>query len=320
MEQLLALATQHGVLVVFIATLAKRLGAPLPGSAIMVVAGGLVASGALSLPAIVAAAVVGNVLGDAAWFYLGRHFGYRVMRLLCKVSLSPDSCVRRSETLITDWGGVSLIAAKFVPGVSVVAPPMAGALHMPLLRFAAFDGLAALIWTGVYLGLGWAFSGQIQAVLEALADAGVVGGAILAVLIAIGLAVRYWQRRSALRDLAIPRIGIDELRTLLEGEPMPVVIDVRSEASAAIKPHRIPGAITIHPKGIEQHVGDLPHDRDIVLYCDCPNEVTAAKAATILTRHGFHRARPLAGGLEAWLASQAPGESVQPVVAGISSS
>ena len=130
MQELLSLATERGVAVVFFATLAARLGAPIPASAVLVVAGGLVAMGQIPLWSTVLGALLGNLLGDAAWFYAGRRFGHRMMRLLCKVSLSPDTCVRQSESLITRWGGASLIAAKFVPGVSVVAPPMAGALHM----------------------------------------------------------------------------------------------------------------------------------------------------------------------------------------------
>ncbi|SFN08070.1 membrane protein DedA, SNARE-associated domain [Variovorax sp. OV329] len=298
---------RHGVTVVFLATLAARLGAPVPASAVLVVAGGLIAAGQLSLPAVLAVGVLANVLGDGAWYYAGRRFGYRVMRLLCKVSMSPDSCVRRSETLITDWGGTSLLAAKFVPGVSVVAPPMAGALKMPLARFTAFDALAGLIWTGVFVGLGWVFSQQIQEVLDAMANAGSVGVALLVVLILIGIGTRWWRRRAALRDLNVERIGVHELRELLDSEGAPVVIDVRSEAAAAIDPRRIPGAVLIHPNGIEHQIAQLPRDREIVLYCDCPNEVSAAKAAAVLSRHGFVRVRPLRGGLQAWVESETAG-------------
>jgi len=306
MHELLELATQHGVSVVFLATLAARLGAPVPASAVLVVAGGLIAAGELSLAAVLAVAVLANVLGDGAWYYAGRRFGYRVMRLLCKVSMSPDSCVRRSETLITDWGGTSLLAAKFVPGVSVVAPPMAGALKMPLARFTMFDAAAGLVWAGVFVALGWVFSQQIQEVLDAMANAGGVGAALLVALIAIGVGVRWWRRRSALRDLNVERIGVHELRDLLAGENEPVVIiDVRSEAAAAIDPRRIPGAVLIHPQGIEHQLDQLPRDREIVLYCDCPNEVSAAKAAAVLTRHGFVRVRPLRGGLQAWMEMEA---------------
>ncbi|HSV60505.1 MAG TPA: VTT domain-containing protein [Variovorax sp.] len=305
MQELLELATRHGVAVVFLATLAARLGAPVPASAVLVVAGGLVAAGDLSLVAVLGVAVLANVLGDGAWYYAGRHFGYRVMRLLCKVSMSPDSCVRRSESLITDWGGASLLAAKFVPGVSVVAPPMAGALHMPLLRFTLFDAAAGLIWTGVFVGLGWVFSEQIQAVLDAMANAGAVGAALLVALIIIGVGMRWWRRRAVLRDLDMMRIGVDELRALLDdSESAPVVIDVRSEAATAIDPRRIPGALPMHPDGIERHVPQLPRDREIVLYCDCPNDFSAAKAAAVLARHGFVRVRPLRGGLQAWVEAE----------------
>ncbi|MBS0455272.1 MAG: VTT domain-containing protein [Proteobacteria bacterium] len=307
MHELLELATRHGVSVVFLATLAARLGAPVPASAVLVVAGGLIAAGELSLAAVLAVAVLANLLGDGAWYYAGRRFGYRVMRLLCKVSMSPDTCVRRSETLITDWGGTSLLAAKFVPGVSVVAPPMAGALKMPLMRFTMFDAAAGLVWTGVFVALGWIFSQQIQDVLDAMANAGGVGAALLVALIVIGVGVRWWRRRSAMRDLNVERIGVHELRDLLAGEREPVVIDVRSEAAAAIDPRRIPGAVMIHPQGIEHQMDQLPRDREIVLYCDCPNEISAAKAAAVLARHGFVRVRPLRGGLQAWMEAEAAG-------------
>jgi membrane protein DedA with SNARE-associated domain len=165
MAQLMSLLVQNAILVVFIASFAARLGLPVPAAAVLVVTGALLAAGDVSVIGVVLAAVIANLLGDGAWFYAGRRFGYRFMRLLCRISLSPDSCVRRGESLISDWGGMSLVAAKFVPGVSVVAPPMAGALGMSVRRFISFDIGAALVWTGLFLGLGWLFRNQIQDVL-----------------------------------------------------------------------------------------------------------------------------------------------------------
>jgi len=303
MQDVIALATQYGIALVFLGTFATRLGAPVPGSAVLVIAGGLVMSGELGATASLTAAVAGNLLGDAAWFYAGRRYGARVMRLLCKVSLSPDSCVRRSEALITDWGGMSLLAAKFVPGVSVVAAPMAGALHMPLRRFVAFDTLASLAWSALYLGLGFVFGNQVQAVLDAMAGAGTVGGALLAALLVIWLGNRWWRRRAMRRSLAVPRISVGELLDLIDGEPAPVILDVRGDASAGLNPQRIPGAIAVRLKELEQFIPQLPTDREVVLYCDCPNEVSAARAASVLAARGIRRARPLAGGLAAWLAA-----------------
>ena len=310
METLIALMVDHAVAVVFVTTFAARVGLPVPAAPVLVVAGGIAAiAEPVLLFAMVGAALVANVLGDAIWFYTGRIYGYHFMRLLCKISISPDSCVRRSESLITRWGGLSLVAAKFVPGVSVVAPPMAGALGMSSWRFLAFEILAALLWAGVFLALGWLFREQIQAVLEALANAGGVATAALVVVVAAMLARRWWRRRAFLRTTSMPRATIGELVTLMTREPAPIVIDVRGEAGIQVDPRRIPGALPIPLKALQQRRAELPFEsgeREIILYCSCPNEVSAALAAQALVARGFKRARPLAGGLEAWVEAGHP--------------
>jgi len=309
-EALIALMVDHAVAVVFVATFAARVGLPVPAAPVLVVAGGIAAMAEpVLLFAMVGAALVANVLGDAVWFYTGRVYGYHFMRLLCKISISPDSCVRRSESLITRWGGLSLVAAKFVPGVSVVAPPMAGALGMSSWRFLAFEILAALLWAGVFLALGWLFREQIQAVLDALANAGGVATAALVVVVAAMLARRWWRRRAFLRTTRMPRATIGELATLMTREPAPIVIDVRGEAGIQVDPRRIPGALPIPLKALQQRRAELPFEsgeREIILYCNCPNEVSAALAAQALVARGFKRARPLAGGLEAWVEAGHP--------------
>ena len=305
MNELLSLATERGVLVVFLATLAARLGAPVPASAVLVVAGGLASMGQISLWATVAVSLAGNLLGDAAWFYAGRRFGHRVMRLLCKVSLSPDSCVRQSEALITRWGGTSLIAAKFVPGVSVVAPPMAGALHMSTTRFVGYATLAAAIWSAAFLVPGYLFSSQIQWVLAAMAEAGAVALLVLLLAVAAGLGLRYWRRRAMRLQMDIPRVSVAELIDLMDSPTPPLVVDVRSAAGAELEPRRIPGAIVLHLPDLRKNRGtpEFPSDRAIVVYCNCPNEASAALAARLLSDRGLPLARPLAGGLDAWLAA-----------------
>ena len=310
MEALIALMVDHAVAVVFVVTLAARVGLPVPAAPVLVVAGGIAAiAEPVLLFAMVGSTLVANVLGDAVWFYTGRVYGYHFMRLLCKISISPDSCVRRSESLITRWGGLSLVAAKFVPGVSVVAPPMAGALGMSSWRFLAFETVAALLWAGVFLALGWLFREQIQAVLDALANAGGVATAALVVVVAAMLARRWWRRRAFLRTTSMPRATIGELVTLMTRDPPPIVIDVRGEAGIQVDPRRIPGALPIPLKALQQRREELPFEsgeREIILYCSCPNEVSAALAAQALVARGFKRARPLAGGLEAWVEAGHP--------------
>lgn len=306
MQTLLELLIQHGVLLVFAVTLAARVGAPLPAAPLLVVAGGLAAAGDLALSTSLAVAILANLLGDGLWFQAGRAYGHRVLKLLCRISLSPDSCVRQSESLIARWGGSSLIAAKFLPGISVVAAPMAGALGMSWALFLAFDLLAGALWSGIFLGLGLLLSEQIQEVLDALASAGIYALLALALLIAGLILRRWWWRRQYLRDVGGARITVDEAAALVDRGLAPIFIDVRADASRQIDPRRIPGARLTELGTIGAQSGGWPRDSELVLYCNCPNEVSAALAVRTLTGLGFTRARALTGGLDGWVAAGLP--------------
>jgi membrane protein DedA with SNARE-associated domain/rhodanese-related sulfurtransferase len=303
MNALIELLLRHGALVVFVATLLARVGAPVPAAPLMVVAGGLSLAGGPSAAAAFSLAVVANVLGDAAWFWAGRAYGSRVLGLLCRWSLSPDSCVRQSESLIARWGASSLVAAKFVPGVSVVAAPMTGAAGMSVARFVAYDALAGAIWSAAFLGLGLVFSDQVQELLGAMAEAGLLALAALVLALAGFVAWRWWRRRRFARAAALPRIAADELQALIEGGEPPLIIDVRPAAAAALDPRRLPGALRLDLQELGSRAAELPADREIVLYCNCPNEASAALAAKLLLQRGRPRARPLAGGLDGWQAA-----------------
>jgi membrane protein DedA with SNARE-associated domain/rhodanese-related sulfurtransferase len=314
MHELIALVIAHGAWLVFVVTFAARLGVPVPAAPLLVIAGALAVGSSNAAPGAAFStfglAIVANILGDAAWFWAGRRHGYKVLRLLCRISISPDSCVRQSETFITRWGGASLIAAKFLPGVSVVAPPMAGALGMSALAFLGWETLAAAIWAGALMGVGVVFSAQIQQVLAVLSALGVAALEALAAAAAaylVYLAWRTWRRRVFLRAVAMSRIDVADLRALLDGGREPLIIDVRSDGGRAIDARRIPGAIAVALGEIEARLPALRDlagaDREIVLYCNCPNEASAALAARTLAIAGFSRVRPLAGGLEAWVAA-----------------
>jgi membrane protein DedA with SNARE-associated domain/rhodanese-related sulfurtransferase len=305
-EALVALLVGHGVAIVFGATLAARVGAPVPAGPLLVVAGGLSATGQLSAWAVFFSALLANLAGDALWFASGRRWGQRMMRLLCRISLSPDICVQQSESLILRWGGGSLIAAKFVPGVSVVAAPMAGAMRMPWRTFMAYGLAAAALWTSLFLGLGLLFRHQIAEVLDVMSSTGSAAGAILVGVVLIIVAWRWWRRRRARIALGVPRVQVDELRELLASGRTPLILDVRASASVEADGRRIPGAVLVTLKDLPERAGAWPREREIVVYCNCPNEASAALAAQRLMEQGFRRARPLAGGLDAWFESEPP--------------
>ena len=300
MHSLIALMVQHGLVLIFAVTLVARLGAPVPAAPLLVVAGALAASHQLAWPAAALASLLANLLGDGAWFWAGRYFGQRVLRLLCLSSLSPDTCVRQSEDLLTRWGGASLIAAKFVPGISVVAPPMAGALGMRWRTFAAFETVSAVLWTGLFMGVGAVFSTQIEQALNILSTTGAVATGVLVLLVAGHLGLRY-RRRALLGGLRMARVGVAELRELMNDPPGPVVIDVRTKHGRGIDARHIPGAQVFSLEDLKRRAHELPREREIVLYCNCPNEASAARGAQMLTELGFQHVRPLAGGLDAWI-------------------
>ena len=300
---LTSLVLHFGLSLVFAATLAARIGAPVPASPVLMVAGALAVGGQMSWPAALGVAVLANVLGDGAWFIAGRAFGHRVMKLLCRISMSPDSCVRQSETFIARWGGSSLIAAKFLPGISVVAPPMAGAIGMRWWVFLAFEILAALIWAGLYMGLGALFHREIQGALELLSDMGLAAGVALAAIVMGYLALRWWRRREFLRSVEMSRITVHELRALITSARAPLIIDVRSALGRDIDLRRIPGALGIELAQVVHECRKVARDRLIVTYCNCPNEASAAQAARLLAAQGFTQVKPLAGGLDAWVAA-----------------
>jgi membrane protein DedA with SNARE-associated domain/rhodanese-related sulfurtransferase len=317
MNDFVALLASQGAALVFAATLATRLGAPVPAVPFLVVAGGLTVGGQLSFVAVVLAAVLGNILGDGVWFLAGRRWGYRVMRLLCRISLSPDSCVRRSESILGRWGGWSLIAAKFVPGVSVVAPPMAGALGMSNLRFLAYETVAALIWTLLCLFVGRIFHAAIQDVLAVISDIGLGALAIGVLALAAFIGWRWRQRRLAQRVDDIVHIQVEALREALAAGAGPTVIDVRSDEARALDTRAIPGAIGIGLKQLPKQLAGFADGRELVVFCDCPDDASAIAAARLLMGAGLPRVRVLAGGLDAWAAAHAvePMRTVAPLAA-----
>lgn len=305
MRALIDLLIQHDFLLVFLVTLAARIGAPVPAAPLLVVAGGLAAAGRLSALSLVVAAVLANVLGDAIWFIAGRSYGHRVLRLLCRVSLSPDVCVRQSESLIARWGGSSLLAAKFLPGISVVAAPMAGALGMGWRRFIAYDAVAGLVWTACFLGLGLIFSDQIQDVLDFLSNAGIFAVAAIVAVLALLIGNR-WRRRRQMAKLQgeVERISVEDAAALCEQDMAPLFIDVRSDPGRAADPRTLPGALNIPLTRLPEYAAQLPDDRLLVLYCNCPNEVSAIQGAHELLKRGHPRVLALDGGLDGWHALQ----------------
>src|SRR3954463_4439310 len=300
MEGLVDLVARHGVAIVFFNVLVEQVGLPVPAVPTLIVAGALAANGQLSTPAIFVASVIACYIGDGLWFAGGRIYGHRVMKLLCRISLSPDSCVRQSEYHFGRWGRAALVVSKFVPGLSAVTPPLAGAMRMGWPSFVLLNGAGIVLWVGIPVGAGLLFNDQVGRVIALLERYGAMAGALLVAALALYIAFKWWERRRFYRALRLARITVEELRGLHERGKQPLVVDVRSAVARKADGRLIPGALAMDPAEIESRLRELPKDRDIVFYCSCPNEASAAQVAKQLIELGYTRVRPLAGGLDAW--------------------
>jgi membrane protein DedA with SNARE-associated domain/rhodanese-related sulfurtransferase len=309
MSEILAFLTRHGAVVLFAAVFVEQAGVPLPAAPWLLAGGALAASGNIHWVTGLIAAMLGSGLPALIWYQLGRRGGRRVLNLLCRISLEPDSCVRRTEDLFANYGMRGVVGAKFVPGLSTLAPPLAGASGVPFGRFLLFDSLGAFLYAGGLLLLGGLFSRQLERLLATLSDLGTGALRLIVVLFAAYVVYKYFKRRYLLKTLKIARISVDELREQIEAGENPMIVDVRSTSEVKREPLMIRGAIHMTLDEVEQRHGEFPQDREIVLYCSCPNDVSSATAALSLRRNGIARARPLRGGIDAWRNRKYPTET-----------
>lgn len=304
LDLLLTTLSQYGVAFVFGVVLVQQLGAPIPVYPVLIVAGALAARGELGLVPLFAVAMLATLIADNLWYWAGQRMGRRVLRLLCTVSLTPDSCVRQTESIFTRFGPPSLMVAKFVPGFASVATALSGALHIRRASFLLFDAIGSALWLGVGLALGWLFSSAIESALDTVSALGQWGVVLLLAAIAAFIAAKWWQRYQFQTLLRGERITVDEVVARIEQGTPPVLLDV--QAPAAVPLARIPGALQMQGKALPAALDTLARDTLIVVYCACPNEASAVQVAQRLRRQGFQRVLPLLGGVDAWVAAGQP--------------
>jgi len=302
MHDLIPLIERYGLPFVFLNVLLEQGGVPIPAYPTLMVAAALAANSGFRPLQIVGVAVLAALAADLFWYRTGQRIGYRVLATLCRVSLSPDYCVRRTRGLFTRFGPASLTFAKLVPGFGLLATALAGASRTPLRTFVLFDTIGALVWSGLAVFLGVTFHAAIGDVLAVLSNLGAWGLSLLGAALAVYVAGKWWQRRRFIRQLRMDRISVDELRVAIAAGHAPLILDTRSA------PHRaesgvIPGATPVDIEDVDASVDLSLRGVEVVVYCSCPNDASAALVARQLLRKGFTKVRPLHGGIDAWMAA-----------------
>jgi membrane protein DedA with SNARE-associated domain/rhodanese-related sulfurtransferase len=304
MEALIHVIETYGLWVVFFSVLLDQGGLPTPSYAPMIVTSALATQSGDSLWPILLVGSIAALVADITWFAGGRRYGSQLLRLMCRISISPDSCVGTTRRIYEKFGAPSLMLAKYIPGFAAVSTTLAGQAGTPWPRFLVFDFLGAVLWVSGAVILGAIFHEAVEVLLNTLADLGHLAVLMLLLALALFVAYKLWQRHRFLREIRMARISSTELREELRSMPGVTLIDVRSAASRASNGW-IPGSISL------PDVSELKTDRDniIVVYCDCPNDASAAVIARKLKAMGFKHVRPLAGGLSAWRAQGFPVET-----------
>jgi membrane protein DedA with SNARE-associated domain/rhodanese-related sulfurtransferase len=304
----------YGYFLIFGAVLICQLGVPLPVTPVLLAAGALSAENELSFGLALVAGMGASLLADSAWFLAGRHYGHIVMRLLCRISLEPTTCVRKTQSSYSRRHGVTLMIAKFVPGLSILAPPVAGQKGMGYRNFLFFDGIGAALWLGAMLAAGRIFGAMLQRNHSLLDWVGKFSAVLLLLGIAGFLVGRIVRRKMVLRKLIKARLEPHELKGWLDAGEEVFIVDLRHPLELRDEPFTLPGALHIAPDTLTARNLELPRDRDIVVYCDCrPSDATAVKTATTLQKLGIERVRPLRGGYNEWKRLGFPLAAISPM-------
>src|SRR5258708_1640943 len=258
---------RHGAAVLFAAVFIEQMGVPLPATPWLLAAGALAGAGKMNWVVGLGAAAFGSVVADFIWFYLGRHYGNRVLKLLCRISLEPDSCVRRTQDVFMRYGMRGVVAAKFIPGLSTLAPTMAGSSGMSAPRFFLFDAAGSFLYGGSFILIGVLFSKQLEPVIAAVASLGGSALAVLAGLVALYIGYKYVQRYRLLRELRMTRITVDELHQMQEAGEALMILDLRSRTELEQDPSMIREALHMAMGEVDGRKQVIPRDSCIILYC-----------------------------------------------------
>ena len=297
MVWLVSILRHIGLPLIFLLILVEQIGLPLPGYTLLIVAGSWSVAGGASAARITAVAVIASLIADLGWYAAGQRFGSRVLRTMCKLSLEPDSCVHDTERVFTRFGTRALLIAKFLPGLGAVTTAMAGVVGAGVTGFVVYDTMGATLWAGSGVLLGETFHGAVDAVFTELGALGRDGIWIVLAMIGGFLAIKYWRRHLFFRQLRMSRISVQELAQMVATGRPPMIVDARAPTSR-LRDGIIPGAVPFETLAAEPDsevsIGE------VVVYCACPNDATAARVAKQLLARGFKPVRPLQGGIHAW--------------------
>jgi len=291
---------KYGYFILFLWVMTEQIGVPIPSTPLLITAGTLTAAHKLSLPLVVMAIVLGCLVSDTLWYFMGKRYGGAVVRLLCRLSMESKTCVKKTEGYFTRNGERALLLAKFIPGLGTVAAPIAGQTSMPLHLFLAYDTAGALLWALAFTLAGRFFGDFLKHNPNIFPSITHVAGFLFVLLLIGFLIYRFTRQRAFIKEMRTARMEPEDLKGILDNGQKVYIIDLRHPLDYLPDPRTLPGAVLLTPDKLVEHTDNIPRDCDVVLFCTCPSEATAAKMALTLRKIGIHRVRPLRGGFDEW--------------------
>jgi membrane protein DedA with SNARE-associated domain len=258
----------YGYLLVFSVVLGEKLGLPLPSGTLLILAGALAGGRELNFTVLFLLAVIACLMSDQTWYQFGRHRGGSLLPSLCRISLNPDSCVRRTQNIFYRHGAKSLLVVKFFPGVNALAAPLSGILRMTLFRFLLFDFLGSCLWVGVFTSLGYLLSDEIELVVAYVSRVGVFLWGLIIFILLLYMVGHYVQRQRIAHQLHMARISPEELKQKMEASEELLILDVRNPIEFNNDPQMIPGALYLPLEKFQENPPDFYSGREVILYCD----------------------------------------------------
>ena len=306
---------KYGYLILFLWVLVEQLGVPIPSVPLLLAAGTLTSTHRMSLPLVLLAVLLGSLISDSAWYWLGWKYGGAVVKLLCRLSMESNTCVRRTENFFAKRGASALVVSKFIPGLGTVAPPIAGQMGMKYRWFAAYDAAGVLLWAVTFIVGGRFFGDVLKRNPDALGWVERFGFVLFVVLLMGFFVWRFFRQRAFLREIRMSRLDPRELKEMLDREQPVYIVDLRHPLDYLPDPRTLPGAVMLTPDKLVERSDEIPRDRDVVLFCTCPSEATSAKMALTMRKMGVYRVRPLLGGFDEWKRLGYPLVEIAPTVA-----
>ncbi len=304
--KLLSLFAQHTYAILFLWVFCEQMGIPIPSAPVLIAAGALCAVSSSAWIFTFATVIIACILADFFWYQLGRSYGRSLLSCLLRMSLmSPASLIKATEKL-AKYNSSALVFAKFIPGLSTLAPPLSGHSGMARSRFVLWDLVGSTIWAFVWLVGGRLLIAALKASNQFLRIESSAGMHIALYLVAV---IVLWRVAVYLRFVFVfrkMRVSPEALQAMIfsakdHAEVPPYVLDLRIPQDVALDPRQIPNAIRVEPKSLQAKHHIIPRDREVVLYCSCPGEATSTLWAFKLRRLGIVKVHLLRGGFEGWL-------------------